>query len=209
MEALDRFAAVRPAGSGAAATWFSLGDADLATHLYRTHRLAEGATLSDGHRRDQRGLRGLGVRLLPMSDDRVETQGRGRRRGRDRLPGVLRRPPPRRRHHGRALRGRGARPGRLPACSTPCDDADVVVVAPVEPDRVDRPGPGGARRRATALAARRDSVVAVSPIIAGAALKGPADRMLRELGGEASVVGVARRYRDVAGTLVIDAVDEA
>jgi LPPG:FO 2-phospho-L-lactate transferase len=60
---------------------------------------------------------------------------------------------------------------------------------------------------ADVLAARRDSVVAVSPIVAGAALKGPADRMLRELGGEASVVEVARRYAAVAGVLVVDEAD--
>ena len=60
-----------------------------------------------------------------------------------------------------------------------------------------------------ALQARRDRVVAVSPIVAGAALKGPADRMLAELGHESSVVGVARLYRDVASTLVIDEADVA
>ena len=58
-----------------------------------------------------------------------------------------------------------------------------------------------------AVAARREHVVAVSPIVAGAALKGPADRMLAELGHESSVVGVARLYADLAGTLVIDAAD--
>ena len=57
------------------------------------------------------------------------------------------------------------------------------------------------------LAARRSSVVAVSPIVGGAALKGPADRMLSELGHEPSVVGVARLYAPIAGTLVIDPVD--
>ena len=57
------------------------------------------------------------------------------------------------------------------------------------------------------LAARRESVVAVSPIVGGAALKGPADRMLTELGHEASVVGVARLYAPIAGTLVIDPLD--
>jgi LPPG:FO 2-phospho-L-lactate transferase len=57
------------------------------------------------------------------------------------------------------------------------------------------------------LAARRSSVVAISPIIGGAALKGPADRMLNELGHESSVVGVARLYSPVAATLVIDPVD--
>ena len=58
-----------------------------------------------------------------------------------------------------------------------------------------------------AVADRRDHVVAVSPIIAGAALKGPADRMLTELGHESSVVGIARMYADVAGTLVVDSAD--
>ena len=58
-----------------------------------------------------------------------------------------------------------------------------------------------------ALSARRADVVAVSPIVAGSALKGPAERMLRELGHEATVVGVARLYRDIAATLVVDDVD--
>ena len=57
------------------------------------------------------------------------------------------------------------------------------------------------------LSARRDTVVAISPIIGGAALKGPADRMLLELGHEASVVGVARLYAAIPGTLVIDTID--
>ena len=58
-----------------------------------------------------------------------------------------------------------------------------------------------------AVAARRADTVAVSPIVAGAALKGPADRLLRELGHEASVVGVARLYRDLAATLIVDTAD--
>jgi len=60
-----------------------------------------------------------------------------------------------------------------------------------------------------AVAERRASVVAVSPIIAGRALKGPADQLLANLGHEASVVGVARLYSPLAGTLVIDTADEA
>jgi LPPG:FO 2-phospho-L-lactate transferase len=60
-----------------------------------------------------------------------------------------------------------------------------------------------------AVARRRDRVVAVSPIIAGKALKGPADRMLTELGHEASVVGVARLWAPYAATLVIDEADRA
>ena len=59
------------------------------------------------------------------------------------------------------------------------------------------------------LAARRDTVVAVSPIVGGAALKGPADRLLRELGHEASVTAIARWYATSCATLVIDDVDAA
>src|SRR5690606_20939165 len=58
-----------------------------------------------------------------------------------------------------------------------------------------------------AVVARRDDVVAVSPIIAGAALKGPADRLLTELGHESTALGVARLYAPVAGTIVIDDAD--
>jgi LPPG:FO 2-phospho-L-lactate transferase len=60
-----------------------------------------------------------------------------------------------------------------------------------------------------ALAANRERTVAISPIVAGAALKGPADRMLAELGHEPSVVGVARAYAPICGHLVIDRRDEA
>src|SRR5206468_8462426 len=85
--------------------------------------------------------------------------------------------------------------------------ADRVVIAPSNP--IVSIGPvlavPGIR---DAVAARREGVVAVSPIIAGAALKGPADRLLVELGHEPSVVGVARLYRDVAATLVVDTADE-
>jgi LPPG:FO 2-phospho-L-lactate transferase len=60
-----------------------------------------------------------------------------------------------------------------------------------------------------AVAARRETVVAISPLVGGRALKGPADRLMRELGHEDSVVGVARLYAPVAGTLVIDEADAA
>ena len=95
-------------------------------------------------------------------------------------------------------------PGVLDALAT----ADRVVICPSNP--IVSIGPVLAVPGvADALAARRDDVVAVSPIIAGAALKGPADRLLRELGHDASVVGVARLYAAVAGTLVVDEADSA
>jgi len=93
-------------------------------------------------------------------------------------------------------------PGVLDAITS----ADRVLIAPSNP--IVSIGPvlavPGVR---DAVEARRTDVVAVSPIIAGAALKGPADRLLRELGHEASVVGIARLYASVAATLVIDAAD--
>jgi LPPG:FO 2-phospho-L-lactate transferase len=206
MEALDRFVAVRPAGSGAAATWFNLGDADLATHLYRTHRRREGATLSEVTAEISAAF-GVPVRLLPMSDDSVETrvvvEGEGEIGFQEYFVG---------RHHDVAITGvrfegvEQARPA--PGVLAAVESADVVVIAPSNPIVSIGPVVAVPGVRA-ALAARRDSVVAVSPIVGGAALKGPADRMLRELGGEASVAEVARRYHDIAGTLVIDAVDEA
>ena len=70
-------------------------------------------------------------------------------------------------------------------------------------------GPCSPCRASRGLMARRDQVVAVSPIVAGAALKGPADRLMEELGTEPSVVGVARLYAPWVGTLVIDEADAA
>jgi LPPG:FO 2-phospho-L-lactate transferase len=85
-------------------------------------------------------------------------------------------------------------------------DADIIVACPSNP--VVSIGPvlavPGVRE---ALVARREQVVAVSPIVAGAALKGPADRLMAELGTEPSVVGVARLYAPWVGTLVVDVAD--
>jgi LPPG:FO 2-phospho-L-lactate transferase len=93
-------------------------------------------------------------------------------------------------------------PGVLEAITT----AEAVVVAPSNPLVSIAPilaVPG----IADVLKERRTTNVAVSPIVGGSALKGPADRMLTEMGHESSVVGVARLYRDLVGTLVIDNVD--
>ncbi len=208
MDALDRFAAVRPPGSGAAATWFRLGDRDLATHLYRTHRRAEGASLSTVTDEIRRAW-GLGLRVLPVTDDRLETRvtvagddGRDTEIGFQEYFVGLRHAVP-----VRAVRFAGAAvahpaPGVLDAL----DAADVIVVAPSNPIVSIGPVLAVDPVRA-ALVARRAAVVAVSPIVAGAALKGPADRMLRELGYESSVAGVARLYAPVAATLVVDSAD--
>ncbi|HEX9969561.1 MAG TPA: 2-phospho-L-lactate transferase CofD family protein, partial [Acidimicrobiales bacterium] len=174
------------------------------THLYRTHRLRSGASLSEVTAAVATAW-DVEVRLLPMSDDRVETritvEGEGELGFQEYFVG--------RRHSVpvTAVRFEGASgarpaPGVLEALSA----ATRVVVCPSNP--VVSVGPilavPGIEQ---AVAARRNDVVAVSPIVAGAALKGPADRMLRELGHEPTVVGVARLYAPLVGTLVIDSAD--
>jgi LPPG:FO 2-phospho-L-lactate transferase len=204
MANLQRYADVRPAGSTAAPTWFNLGDRDLATHFYRTARLAEGATLSTVTA-EIAGAWGLPERLVPMTDDPVATVIQlvdGDTVSFQQYFVALRHSVP-----VRSVHFRGASTARLhPTAAEALDTADVVVIAPSNP--LVSIGPmravHGVDQR---LAARRDRVVAVSPIVAGAALKGPADRMLTELGHEPTVVGVARLYRDIAATLVIDPAD--
>jgi LPPG:FO 2-phospho-L-lactate transferase len=209
LDALARFEPHRPPGSKAGGTWFGLGDRDIATHLYRTGRLREGATLSTVVAEIASAFE-LALRLLPMSDDRVQTmvtvrEGTGDREigFQDYFVG--------RRHSVpvSSLRFAGAEtaqpaPGVLDAIA----DAGLVVICPSNPlvsigPILAVPGIEDAVRQ------RRERVVAISPIVAGAALKGPADRMLTELGHDASVVGVARIYAGVASTLVIDVADAA
>ena len=203
MEALERYASVIPQGSDAGVTWFGLGDRDLATHLYRSARLAEGATLS-AVTAEIATAWGLGLAILPMSDDPVATRlltvdGRDLAFQeyfvRDRHDVAI-----------AEVRVEATAARLADAARTALRDAAVVVIAPSNPlvsigpiralDGVDE-----------LLASRRDSTVAISPIVGGRALKGPAARLLDELGHEASVVGVAQIYRSIAGTLVIDHAD--
>lgn len=204
MANLERYAAIRPAGSAAAPTWFNLGDRDLATHFYRTARLAEGATLSTVTAEIAAAWQ-LPERLVPVTDDRIATVIEltdGRTVTFQEYFVALR--------HGvpvRRLEFEGAPAARLqPLAAHALDEAEVVVISPSNP--LVSIGPLRAIDGVDArLHDRRDRVVAVSPIVGGAALKGPADRMLVELGHEPSVVGVARLYADIAGALVIDPVD--
>lgn len=190
--------------------WFNLGDRDLGTHLFRTQRLAEGATLTEVTASIARGW-GLDLRILPVTDDRLRTRVTvvdpdGPVGGTD----VGFQEYFVKRHHDvpvtdvRFDGAAGATPG--PDVTGAIADAETVVIAPSNP--IVSIGPvlavPGVRE---AVIARRDDVVAVSPIIAGAALKGPADRLLVELGHESSALGVARLYAEVAGTLVVDEAD--
>lgn len=190
-------------------SWFRLGDRDLATHLYRTQRLAEGATLSQVTAELCRA-RDVAVALLPVSDDPVRTRlTLAPADGRPAVEVAFQDYFVRLRHAVgvRSVRFEGAEAARpAPGVLEAVADAAAVVVCPSNP--VVSIGPllavPGVR---AALVARRDDVVAVSPIVAGAALKGPADRLLAELGHEPSVVGVARLYAPWAGTLVVDDAD--
>ena len=187
-------------------TWFRLGDHDLATHLYRTQRLAVGATLSQVTAEVTAAL-GVSVRIVPMSDDPVRT----RLTLRDGPEVSFQEYFVGRRHAVavEAVRFAGADTATpAPGVLSAIDGAEVVVVCPSNP--IVSIGPVLAvPGLADALATRRRDVVAVSPIIAGAALKGPADRLLAELGHEPTVVGVARLYADFVGTLVVDEADAA
>ena len=202
MDALERYGCV---------TWFRLGDRDLATHLYRTGRLADGATLTEVTR-ELAVAWGLELELLPMSDDTVRTRLRlagGATAGGHGDEVAFQEYFVRLRHAVpvSAVRFDGAEtaapaPGVLEAIT----GAEVVVIAPSNP--VVSIGPVVAVPGVEeALRARRDHVVAVSPIVGGAALKGSADRMMRELGEESTVDGVARWYAGYAGTLVVDEQD--
>jgi len=205
MDALGRFVAVRPIGSSAAPTWFNLGDQDLATHFYRTARLREGATLTEVTAEIATAW-GITQKLVPMSDQHVTTMV-------TLLDGGVEVPFQeyfvQRRHSVpvASVRFEGATQATLtPAALAAFTDSEVVVIAPSNPLVSIAPIRALAGVDAV-LSARRDSVVAISPIVGGAALKGPADRMLEELGHEASAVGVARLYAEIAATLVIDPVD--
>lgn len=197
MDALARYPRAR--------SWFNLGDRDLATHLYRTDRLRTGATLSEVTAEIADAWQ-LELRLLPATDDRIQTRVRVDGEGEIGFQEYF----VQRRHDvpvtGVRFDGADtAAPG--PGVLAAIQEADRVVVAPSNP--IVSIGPllavPGVR---AAVEARRDATVAVSPIVAGAALKGPADRLLRELGHDSSVVGVARLYAPFAGTLVIDDADE-
>ena len=195
MAALERYGGL---------TWFRLGDRDLGTHLYRTQRLVEGATLSQ-ITTEIAAAWGVEARLLPMSDDRVETRvdvdGHGEIGFQDYFVRLGHSVP------ARAVRFAGADEARpAPGVLDAVARAETVLVCPSNPILSIDPilAVPGVR---DAVVARRSDTVAVSPIIAGAAVKGPADRLMAELGHEPSVVGVARLYAPIAATLVVDEAD--
>jgi LPPG:FO 2-phospho-L-lactate transferase len=185
------------------AAWFRLGDRDLATHLYRSQRISEGATKSDVTRElCQRW--GVQVRLLPVTNDTVATEF-------DTPLGRLSFQQYFVEHHHDVVVSGIEVVGADTAHAAPdvletLHECSRIVIAPSNPLISIDPilQVPGVRE---VLARRRDDVVAVSPIISGAALKGPADRLLAELGHAVSCVGVADYYEGLIGTFIIDLAD--
>jgi len=201
----DTFDCLEALGRLGFPTWFQLGDRDLATHLARTHLLRAGWSLSriTSHLAARHGL---GVRLLPMSDDRVRTfvhTTRGRLPFQSYLVQHRARPRVRRIEIAGAGRARPA-PGVLAALRT----ATAVIIAPSNPLVSIAPilAVPGVR---TALARRRGRAAAISPLVGGRPLRGPLHRMLRALGLEVSPRGVARCYAGLVDVFVLDRRDAA
>ncbi len=189
-------------------TWFSLGDRDLALHIARTAAVRAGARPTEACLAAQRSL-GVAARILPMADAPVATAVRTAEGWlefqeyfvhRRQAPEVL------------ELRLDGidaATP--TPEAAAAIDAAGAIVIGPSNP--LVSIGPilavPGMRDRLAAARGRGARAAAVSPIVGGRALKGPADRMLASLGHEPTALGVARLYADLVDVFVLDAVDAA
>lgn len=182
-------------------TWFRIGDKDFATHVLRTDMLRRGSTLTESSLLLCRRF-GLGVRVLPMTDDSVRTRfttddgelSFQEYFVRERLKPRL-----------RAIDFAGAKSAEpSPQAASAVRDADCVVIGPSNPLISIAPilhlvGDQMARER----------TIAVTPIVGGVALKGPTVEMMRALGMTPDPVEVARMYRDVAGTFVLDERDRS
>jgi LPPG:FO 2-phospho-L-lactate transferase len=200
----DTFHALEMLGRYGHSTWFNLGDYDLATHIHRSERLRHGRLLSAITDEIRQAL-GVVPRILPMTDQRAETKivtDEGMLHFQEYL--VQRRTEP-------AVQGvvyegiEVARPA--PGVCEAIQEADGIIIPPSNP--IVSIGTilavPGVRQ---ALAGRRGRVVAVSPIIQGATLKGPADKLMVALGYEASALGVARYYGTLLDAFVLDTLDQ-
>jgi LPPG:FO 2-phospho-L-lactate transferase len=200
MEALDRLGGE---------TWFRLGDRDLATHLLRTERLRAGDRPTEVALALQRAL-GVRARVLPMTDDEVRTKVRtddGWLAFQDYF--VRRRQEPTVHEVRFAGEADASLTPEVHAALAELGPDDVIAVAPSNPIVSVAPIraiPGMTDALADARS-RGVPIAAVSGIVGGRALKGPADRMLASLGHEASTLGVARLYADWVDVFVLDRID--
>jgi LPPG:FO 2-phospho-L-lactate transferase len=183
--------------------WFLLGDRDLATHIHRTNLLRQGKTLSEVIEGLHKNL-GLELRILPMSDQSVATyiqtpagllhfqEYMVKRHCTDEVQDVV------------FVGASAARPA--PGVLDAIKDAEAILIAPSNPivsigSILAVPGIHDALHETSGM------VVAVSPIVGGAPIKGPADKLMRGLGMDVSALGVARCYRDFLDVMVIDEQD--
>jgi len=184
-------------------TWFRLGDRDLATHIFRTGQLQMGRKLSQVTEQLSRSF-GLKTKIIPMTDERVETriltdagsmhfqEYMVKKRMIDDVRSV------------EFLGVNNAKPA--PNVIESILKAETVIVAPSNP--IVSIGPILAVKGIRdALKSSKGMVVAVSPIVKGSAIKGPADRMMRSLGLEVSAFGVAQIYKDFLRGFVFDEFD--
>ena len=184
-------------------TWFSLGDKDLATHIFRTNLLRKGFTLSQVTTEICDAL-GLKVKILPMTDDKFETwikieEGSihfeeyfVKRQAKDKVLGV------------EFVGVADAKPS--PKVIDSIINAEMIVICPSNPivsigTILSVDGIRDALKRTSA------KVVGVSPIVAGVPIKGPADKLMRGLGFEVSAFSVAELYADFLDTFVLDTKD--
>ena len=202
----DTWTALHMLGRYGEPTWFRVGDADLATHVRRGHLLASGASLTDATQSMAEAL-GVPSHILPATDDPVRTilhTDAGELEFQDYFVRLRQEPEV---HSVRFDGIDGARP--TDEVRIALDSAELIVIAPSNPivsvePILALPGMRQAIRSAGQRGTRR---LAISPIIAGAALKGPADRMLASLGHESSALGVARMYAGLIDAFVIDEAD--
>lgn len=188
-------------------TWFRLGDRDLATHLLRTQRLSEGCSLT-AITRDFCQRLGVGVSLLPMSDDSVQTTlvtARGDLDFQQYFVGEQCRPP----ISGYYFKGiENARPQQQMMALLNSDQLSAIIICPSNPFVSVAPILELAGVK-TAMTNNPAPVIAVSPIVAGQAIKGPTAKMMAELGLEVSASAVADFYGDLLDGFVLDNADSA
>ena len=187
-------------------SWFRLGDRDLATHVVRTSRLRNGMRLTEVLLGLQTAL-GHPARILAMADEPVRTEVRTDDGWLDFQTYFVRL------HQEpdvRELRYRGLDAALItPEVLAAVQAADAIVIAPSNPFLSIAPilGVRGVRAAIEAARTRGARIMAMSGIVGGKAIKGPADRILASLGHEATAVGVARQYRDLIDLFVIDELD--
>jgi len=200
----DTFHTLEMLGRYGHPTWFNLGDYDLATHIHRSQRLRHGWALSAVTDEIRQAL-GVVSRILPMTDQRSETKiltDEGVLHFQEYL--VQRRMEPS--VHGVVYEGiEVARPA--PGVCEAIESAEGIIIPPSNPivsigTILAVPG------TRQALEAKRGRIVAVSPIVQGATLKGPADKLMVALGYEASALGVARYYGTLLDTFILDTLDQ-